>query len=127
MDSYNTLAYGIRLTAGDVRKKLRKYYDLDDDELDKSLLSGLQYDSFEFVGQDDIVLLVKKPPITGLYYDGYAQLIGQANILTDQQVADLEKQLIQAAKEFVSETDASFKFYQPIKLYSLTLTGCCYE
>ena len=126
MDSYNTLAYGIQLTAGNVRKTLRKYYDLDDDELDKSLLSGLEYDSFEFVGQDDIVLLVKKPPITGLYYDGYVQVIGQANILTDQQVADLGKQLIQAAKEFMDDTDdTSVEYYQPIKLYSLT--GCCYD
>ena len=54
------------------------------------------------------------------------QLIGQADILTDRQVADLGKQLIQAAKEFMDDTDdTSVEYYQPIKLYSLT--GCCYE
>jgi hypothetical protein len=126
MAPFNTLAYGIRLTAGRVRKELRDYYDLDDDELDESLMSGLEFQSFEFVGQDDIVLLVKKQPTTDLYDDDHVQVIGQADILTDQQVADLGKQLIQAAKEFMDDTDdTSVEYYQPIKLYSLT--GCCYE
>ena len=125
MAPFNTLAYGIRLTAGNVRKELRDYYDLDDDELDESLMSGLEFQSFEFVGQDDLVLLVKKQPTTDLYDDDHVQLIGQADILTDQQVANLGKQLIQAAKEFMDDTDRDDKFYQPIKLYSLT--GCYYE
>ena len=126
MAPFNTLAYGIRLTAGNVRKELRDYYDLDDDELDESLMSGLEFQLFEFVGQDDIVLLVKNQPTTDLYDDDHVQLIGQTDILTDQQVADLGKQLIQAAKEFMDDTDdTSFEFCQPIKLYSLT--GCCYE
>ena len=126
MAPFNTLAYGIRLTAGNVRKELRDYYDLDDDELDESLMSGLEYKLFEFVGQDDLVLLVKKQPTTDLYDDDHVQLIGQADILTDRQVADLGKQLIQAAKEFMDDTDdTSVEYYQPIKLYSLT--GCCYE
>ena len=126
MAPFNTLAYGIRLTAGSVRKELRDYYDLDDDELDESLMSGLEFQLFEFVGQDDLVLLVKKQPTTDLYDDDHVQLIGQADILTDQQVADLEKQLIQAAKEFMDHEDDTFlEFCQPIKLYSLT--GCCYD
>ena len=126
MAPFNTLAYGIRLTAGNVRKELRDYYDLDDDELDESLMSGLEFQSFEFVGQDDIVLLVKNQPTTDLYDDDHVQLIGQTDILTDQQVADLGKQLIQAAKEFMDDTDdTSVEYYQPIKLYSLT--GCCYD
>jgi hypothetical protein len=106
-----SVAYGIKLEPVDlVRARLEQHYNLDpdsDDEaleaLNDNLFCGLDYKAFTFYGRHDTyILLVSKLPKTKLC--DTCEVIKQLDILSSQQLADLEAQLNQAAAEFMGRS-----------------------